>query len=152
MASQVPQVQVQILNLVTHENLYPFGQYHGLLWVWLCGLFSCPFSTTIVLDNTQMRWWRPFFSCQYTSMPQPVPSKVMPVTALLFSSHIFCSVFISMRSDCLNHKSPAIRSVTCSAWAPLYGWSQVLSELRYMVVTNIGLAELSLSQEYLVWE
>ena len=74
------------------------------------------------------------------------------VMALLFPSHVFCSVFVGVRTGCLNHKSPTIWLVTCSAWAPLYGWSQVLSELRYMVVTDIGSAELSLSQEYLVWE
>jgi len=35
--------------------------------------------------------------------------------ALLFPSHIFCPVFIGVRTGCLNHKSPAIWLVTCSA-------------------------------------
>jgi len=65
------------------------------------------------------------------------------VTALLFPSHVFCSVFVGVWTGCLNHKSPAIWSVTCSAWAPLYGWLQVSPELRYTVVTDIGLAELT---------
>jgi len=38
------------------------------------------------------------------------------------------------------------------AWALLYRWSQVSSEPHYTVVTDIGSAELSLSQEHLVWE
>ena len=83
----------------------------------------------------------------------PEPLTLDPhVTALLFPSHVFCSVFIGMRTGCLNHKSPAIWLVTCSSWAPLYGWSQVSSELCYMVVTDIGLAELSLLWEHLVRE
>jgi len=74
------------------------------------------------------------------------------VMALLFLSHVLCSVFIGVRTDCLNHKSPAIQLVTCSSWAPLYRLLQVSSELHYTVVTDISLAELSLSQEYLVEE
>jgi len=37
------------------------------------------------------------------------------IMALLFSSHVFCSVFVGMQTGCLNHKSPTIQSVTCSA-------------------------------------
>jgi len=39
----------------------------------------------------------------------------MPVMALLFPSYVFCSVFVDVQTDCINHKSPAIQSVTCSA-------------------------------------
>ena len=79
-------------------------------------------------------------------------SKMDGVTALLFPSYVFCSVFVGMQTGCLNHKSPTIWSVTCSAWAPLYGWSQVSSDLHYTVVSDISSAELSLLQEHLVGE
>ena len=42
-------------------------------------------------------------------------TSVGDIIALLFPSHIFCSVFIGVRSGCLNHKSSTIWSVTCSA-------------------------------------
>ena len=43
------------------------------------------------------------------------------VMALLFPSHIFCSVFIGMWTGCLNHKSPAVWMVTSIFRALLYG-------------------------------
>jgi len=90
--------------------------------------------------------------CQQVSPYRPTMNAIT-VTALLFLCHILL-FYLRRRANWLPK----------STRAPLYGRSLVLSELCYTVVTDvirvplvkaitdIGLAELSLLQEYLVWE
>ena len=153
LSNELSNIYLILVWLLWNSSLFNLSHF---IIVWSCGYY---YKIWQLLGITPHCWLnaKPLLHPAYTQtlflFSQPIfLLSYFLVTALLFPSHVVCSVFIGMQTGCLNHKSPAIWLVTCSAWAPLYRWSQVSSELCYTVVTDIGSAELSLLQEYLVWE
>jgi len=76
-------------------------------------IFECEFAWD---ESQKGRFHEDFFP----PIKIPVIPHVPCVMALLFSNYVFCSVFVGMRTGCLNHKSPAVWLVTSIVRALLY--------------------------------